>query len=79
MSDNNNDGAEIKAMNAARNFPENTCPASRHTAMITEHLLGTPLPDCNRGNKCPWSEECKANDWRETCRRCGLRSQGSGQ
>lgn len=39
----------------------------------------TPLPDCNRGNKCPWSEECKANDWRETCRRCGLRSQGSGQ
>lgn len=39
MSDNNNDGAEIKAMNAARNFPENTCPASRHTAMIAEHLL----------------------------------------
>ena len=28
----------IKDMNAARNFPDGTCPASRHVAMIAETL-----------------------------------------
>ena len=28
----------IKNMNAARNFPDGTCPASRHVAMIAETL-----------------------------------------
>lgn len=28
----------LRSMNSARNFPENTCPASRHTAMIAEAL-----------------------------------------
>jgi hypothetical protein len=28
----------VKAMNAARNSPEGTCPASRHVALIAETL-----------------------------------------
>ncbi len=28
----------VKAMNAARNFPEGTCPASRHVARMAETL-----------------------------------------
>ena len=28
----------VKRMNAARDFPNNTCPASRHAAMIAEAL-----------------------------------------
>ena len=37
-------------------------------------------PDgCNKGNRCPWSAESPANNWRATCGRCGLQAQGSGQ
>ncbi len=31
--------ADIRAMNRYRDFPYGTCPASRHTAMIAEHLV----------------------------------------
>ncbi len=30
--------AAIKRMNAARNFPDGTCPASRHVALMAEAL-----------------------------------------
>lgn len=30
---------EIRRMNRHRNFPENTCPASRHAAMIAQGLV----------------------------------------
>lgn len=35
----------IAKMDAARNFPVNTCPASRHAQMIAEALIeGRPYP-----------------------------------
>ena len=35
----------IKRMDATRNFPANTCPASRHTQQIAESLItGEPYP-----------------------------------
>lgn len=30
--------AAVKRMNAARNFPDGTCPCSRHAAMMAEQL-----------------------------------------
>jgi hypothetical protein len=34
-----NPKAALKAMHKARDFPGNTCPASRHAALIAEHLI----------------------------------------
>jgi hypothetical protein len=37
--------AELKRANDARDFPTNTCPASRHLHMIAEALIkGKPYP-----------------------------------
>lgn len=41
-------------------------------------MTGPPIPNCNRGNKCPWGPY-DPQLGRETCRACGLLSQGSGQ
>jgi hypothetical protein len=38
-----------------------------------------PLPNCNNGNLCSWEPESSKNNWRETCRYCGVQAQGSGQ
>ena len=39
----------VKRMNAARDFPNNTCPSSRHAAMVAEALL--------KGGRYPMLEE----------------------
>lgn len=38
----------VKRASRARDFPHNTCPASRHLAMIADHLMrGKPYPMLN--------------------------------
>lgn len=41
--------------------------------------LSMKIDACNRGNLCPWTEECRLNQWRSRCKACGLCAQGSCQ
>jgi hypothetical protein len=63
----------IDADGAPRSKAESVEPVAAH------QFRSSPLPGCNRGNRCPWTDESKANGWRSTCRHCGLHAQGSGQ